>query len=222
MFLPLHDDAPMRRLRAPNITYGLIGLNVVMFLLTLGEPMVAALRYGTIPAVLFGEASLPSAHAVIPASATLVTTQFVHGSIWHLASNMLFLWVFGDNVEDAMGHVRFLAFYLLCGIVASLVHAILQPTSRQPLIGASGAISGVVAAYVMLYPRVHVFGLFLKGIPLAVRAMWAIGFWMVAQLAQALLGGDAGVAWFAHLGGILAGVLLVRPFIARDVKLFGG
>jgi membrane associated rhomboid family serine protease len=136
---------------------------------------------------------------------------FLHGSLLHLLGNMLFLWVFGDNVEDAMGHVRFLAFFLICGAVASLIHAVVDPESIRPLIGASGAVSGVVAAYLILYPRVKVWGLFLKGIPLKVPAYGAIGFWVALQVVSAFFGGDDAVGWFAHLGGFAAGAALVVP-----------
>jgi membrane associated rhomboid family serine protease len=150
----------------------------------------------------------------VPEWATLATSIVLHGSLLHLAGNMLFLWVFGDNVEDAMGHGRFLAFFLLCGAASGLAHAVASPDSTRPLIGASGAVAGVVAAYLILYPRVRLWALFLNGIPLKVPAYGAIGFWFALQLAAAFLSGDEGVGWFAHLGGFVAGAILT-PLMRR-------
>lgn len=225
MFIPLHDGVPMRHLEAPWVTRALIGLNVLAFLLTLslsaeGQDQVLA-GLGLIPAVLFGEAVLPEGIDLVPSPATLMTSLFLHAHLLHLGGNMLFLWVFGDNVEDALGHGRFLLFYLVCGVVASFAHALMNPGSPDPLIGASGAVSGVVAAYVILYPRVRLWGLFLKGIPLRVPASWAISFWILFQIAAAFLGGDAMVGWFAHLGGLVAGAILVPVMRRPGVMLFG-
>jgi membrane associated rhomboid family serine protease len=161
--------------------------------------------------VFLGTEGLPAGLPFVPPVLTLVTSVFLHGSLLHLLGNMLFLWVFGDNVEDAMGHGRFLAFFLLCGAAASFAHALVDPESIRPLIGASGAVSGVVAAYLILYPRVKVWGLFLKGIPLKVPAYGAIGFWIALQIIAAFFGGDEAVGWFAHLGGFAAGAALVFP-----------
>lgn len=227
MFLPLHDGVPLRFLKAPLATRTLLGACVVAYALTISgllplDPDWMAAGLGLIPAVLFGFESLPPGLPLVPEPMTLVTSVFLHGSLLHLAGNMLFLWVFGDNVEDAMGHGRFLAFFLLCGIAAGLAHALSDPASPRPLIGASGAISGVVAAYLILYPRVRVWGLFFKGIPLRMPAILAIGIWILFQIGAALLGGDDGVGWFAHLGGLVAGAVLIRfmrrrfdPMLAR-------
>ena len=217
MFLPLHDGVPLRHLRAPVATRILIGLCFVAYPLTfygpIGPDWVVA-GFGLIPAVLLGTEALPEGLPFVPAWMTPVTSIFLHGSLLHLLGNMLFLWVFGDNVEDAMGHGRFVAFFLLCGALAGLSHVFIDPESTRPLIGASGSVSGVVAAYLILYPRVRVWGLFLKGIPLRLPAYWAIGFWFVLQLAAAFLGGDDGVGWFAHLGGFVAGAILT-PVMRR-------
>lgn len=214
MFIPLHDGEPLRHVRHPVVTRALIGaftasyLVTALHLLPLGEQWLMA-GFGLIPAVLFGTEALPDGLPFVPEPLTLVTSLFLHASFLHLLGNMLFLWVFGDNVEDAMGPWRFLAFFLLCGIAAGLAHAFAWPESIQPLIGASGAVSGVIAAYLILYPRVRVWGLFLAGIPLRLRAIWAIGFWIAFQIASAFLGGDEAVGWFAHLGGFVAGAALV-------------
>ena len=155
MFLPLYDGVPLAYLKAPLVTRALIGACVVAYALTgfglLPIPEQAIMMgFGTIPVELFGTKVLPAALQFVPEPLTLVTSLFLHGSILRLLGNMLFLWVFGDNVGDGMGHKRFLAFYLLCGALASLAHAAMDPASTRPLIGASGAIAGVVAAYLIL------------------------------------------------------------------------
>jgi membrane associated rhomboid family serine protease len=216
MFIPLHDGLPLRRLRAPYVTYGLIGANVGLFamssVLTVAgvNEGVLAFGLGTVPGVIFGHEYLPEGYPFVPAPLTLVTSLFLHITWLHLLGNMLFLWVFGDNVEDELGHLRFLAFYLACGAAASLAHSLTDTGSVRPLIGASGAVSGVVAAYLVLHPRVWLWGLFLKGIPLRLPAIWALGFWIGMQVLAAFLGGDDSVGWWAHLGGLAAGFLLIR------------
>lgn len=219
MFLPLHDGVPLRYLKAPMATRALIGacvlgyLVVALGLLPLDQSWMVA-GFGMIPSVLFGTEALPDGLPFVPPPLTLLTSLFLHGSLLHLVGNMLFLWVFGDNVEDAMGHARFVAFFLLCGVAAGLTHAGFDPESRQPLIGASGAVAGVVAAYLLLYPRVKLWGLFLGGIPLRVPAIWAIGFWILLQVLAAWLSSDREIGWFAHLGGFVAGAVLV-PLMRR-------
>jgi membrane associated rhomboid family serine protease len=217
MFLPLYDGVPLVHLKAPLVTRALIGACVAAYVLTgfglLPVPEEAiAMGFGIIPAVLFGTKALPQSLHYVPEPLTLVTSIFMHGSVMHLAGNMLFLWVFGDNVEDGMGHRRFLAFFLVCGVAAGLTHALSEPHSTRPLIGASGAVAGVVAAYLILYPKVKVWCLFFGRIPLKVPAVFAIGSWILLQVAAAVLGADEGVGWFAHLGGLAAGAALT-PFL---------
>lgn len=219
MFLPLYDGVPLAYLKAPLVTRALIGACAAAWLLTgLGLLPVSETRIvaglGVIPAVLFGTAALPQGLPLVPEPITLVTSLFLHGSFLHLAGNMLFLWVFGDNVEDGMGHARFLVFFLLCGIAACLAHCLMNPLSTAPLIGASGAIAGVVAAYLILYPRVKVWALYFGRLPLQVPAMYAIGFWILLQVGSAFLSGDQDVGWFAHLGGLAAGAALT-PVLRR-------
>src|SRR4051794_5727161 len=188
--------------------------------LPIGEQWIVA-GLGLIPAVLFGTEALPDGLRLVPEPLTLETSIFLHGSLVHLLGNMLFLWVFGDNVEDAMGHRRFLLFFLLCGGFAGFAHAWSDPGSTRPLIGASGAVAGVVAAYLILYPRQKLWGL-VAGISVRIPAAWAIGLWIAVQLFSAFLGGDAEVGWFAHLGGLIAGAALTPllrkrydPILAR-------
>jgi len=218
MFLPLHDGVPLQHVKAPVTTRTVIAVCTVAYLATffgpIGPDWVVA-GFGLIPAVFFGTEALPDGLPFVPAWATLVTATVLHGSWLHLVGNMLFLWVFGDNVEDAMGHLRFLVFLVMCGALASLAHAFADPESTRPLIGASGAVSGVVAAYLLLYPRVRMWALFLHGLPLRVPAYGAIGFWFVLQVGAAFLSGDEDIGWFAHLGGFLAGAALTRPLRRR-------
>ncbi|UCE88635.1 MAG: rhomboid family intramembrane serine protease, partial [Pseudomonadota bacterium] len=156
--IPLHDDNPTEL--APIVTVALIGLCVLAFLwqLSLGEQggVVAVYAFGLIPAVFFGSEQLPAEVAVVAPTVTVFTSMFLHGGWMHLIGNMLYLWIFGNNVEDCMGHGRFIVFYLLCGIGAAMAQALPNPESVVPMIGASGAISGVLGAYLMLYPRAHV------------------------------------------------------------------
>jgi membrane associated rhomboid family serine protease len=215
MFLPLHDGVPLQHMKTPFATRFLIAICILAYLFTLFGPLGADAMVGglgLIPSVLFGTEVLPEGFPFVPVELTLATNVFLHMSLFHLIGNMLFLWVFGDNVEDAMGHLRFVLFFLLCGAAASLAHAFVTPDPHRPLIGASGGVSGVVAAYLILYPRVRIWGLFLKGIPLRLPAYWAIGFWFAFQFLSAFFGGDDGVGWFAHLGGFVAGAILI-PFM---------
>jgi rhomboid family protein len=226
MFVPLVDNNPMRYLPFPCMTSTLVILNVVVYALQVsglfgGGLNEAVYEFGLVPAVLNDYASLPDEYRVIPEGLTLLTYQFVHGSFLHLLSNMLFLWVFGDNVEDAMGRLRFVTFYLLCGVAAGLAHDFAQPESEAPLVGASGAVSGVIAAYLMLHPHVKVWVLVLWRVPLRLPAMWVLGFWIVLQVFSVLTA-DAtdNVAWWAHIGGLAAGAVLVVFLRRPGVPLF--
>ena len=183
------------------------------------------LALGVTPATLLGDARLPPELYLVPPVATVFSSMFLHGGFMHLAGNMLYLWIFGNNVEDSMGHVRFVIFYLLCGVAAALAQAWPNPDSTIPMIGASGAISGVLGAYLLLFPRARVLVL----IPLGafsrivyVPAMFVLGFWFVLQLISTALteGGQGGVAWGAHIGGFVAGMVLIPLFKHRHVRLF--
>jgi len=225
VFLPLKDSVPLRRTRAPYVTRAIFALNVLVFVL-FQTPLVFNLEpgfsmgLGLVPAVFTLHAYLDGLPHV-PTLLTPVTSLFLHGSWLHLIPNMLFLWIFADNVEDAMGHLRFVVFYLLCGAISGVVYAFSAPNSEAPLIGASGAVSAIIGAYLMLHPRVHVFGLMFNVLPLTLRAQWALGAWILLQVANAFVGSDASVAWTAHIGGLAAGALLILPFKAPEVPLFG-
>ncbi len=225
MFIPLHDTNSLKHIRVQYVTISLIVVNVVTWLFTgLAAPetvtQAATVGLGYIPAVAFDYAYLPPDMALVPDAATYLTYAFLHGDFWHLASNMLFLWVFGDNVEDALGHVRYLIFYLLCAAGGAFFHGALMPESQAPLIGASGAISGVVAAYVILHPRVRVWVLVLFRFPLPLPAFIPLLIWVGQQFLMLVIDPDSGVSWGAHVGGIITGAVLVLLMKRRDVPLF--
>lgn len=225
MFVPLLDDAPVRHIKRPWVTYGFIAACSLIYLvfqsgLVFEARPGAAVSFGLIPSVLFQEAVLPDGYAYLPAWTTLVTHMFLHGGLLHLVGNMMFLRAFGDNVEDDLGHVRYVAFLLLCGVGAGLAHAMGAEHADAPLVGASGAVAGVVAAYVMLHPQVKVWVLVFYRLPLRLRAFWIIGAWVVFQLGNALISGEQQVAWWAHVGGFLTGAVLVIGLKRPDVRLF--
>jgi rhomboid family protein len=224
--IPLRDINPTERLAI--VTIVLIVLNTVVFAyeLTLGSVSsdVFVESFAIVPARLFSRG--PAAGAV-PAIATLFTSMFLHGGFLHLAGNMLYLWIFGNNVEDSMGRGRFLLFYTLCGCIAAYAHAFANRDSMTPMIGASGAVSGVLGAYLLLYPRARVMTLVFFGFivrTVQIPAMVVLGFWFVLQFLNALLssGAAGGVAWYAHVAGFIAGLLLVGLFKRKDVSFGGG
>jgi membrane associated rhomboid family serine protease len=214
--IPLYDENPTER--KPALTLGLIVACTAVFLwqVSLGERegLRVVYAFGLIPAVLLGEASLPPGGALVPPPATLVTSMFLHGDWMHLIGNMLYLWIFGNNIEDHLGRPRFALFYLACGLAAAFAQILPDPGSRIPMIGASGAISGVLGAYLLLHPGARVMvlvplGWFLTLVRLP--AFLVLGFWFVFQLISAALApaGGGGVAWWAHVGGFAAGMALL-------------
>jgi membrane associated rhomboid family serine protease len=226
MFLPLHDRNPMRHLPFAYVTYALIGLNILVFLVQASLPPsgfdAATINFGMIPIVV--RDLYPQPVPWLPDWATLVTYAFLHADWLHLLTNMLFLWVFGDNIEDAFGHAKFLVFYLLCAVAAALAHLLFNFNDNGPLVGASGAVAGVMGAYILLYPHARVFVLarIVWLIPLPVPAFWMLGFWIATQLFYVVVGSEEPVAWWAHLGGFAAGLVLAPLFRHRVVPLFGG
>ena len=221
--LPLYDDNPIRR--PPVVTWTLIGMCVGAYLWELGQDQEAVdFQYGMIPAVLFGNALLPLHLAAIPPWATIFTSMFLHGGLLHLGGNMLFLWIFGNNIEDVLGGARYLLLYLVSGVAAALTQALPDTASEIPMIGASGAIAGVLGAYLMLYPRanVHVFVwiiIFFRIINLPAWLM--LGLWFLMQLVSGLAAGaqSPGVAFWAHVGGFVTGMALIALLRPRDVQL---
>lgn len=227
--IPLHDDNPTEI--TPFVTIAFIIACALVFFYQASLPNdqgeAFVFHYGAIPAVVFGQpAAIPPEAAGLPAFVSLLTSMFLHGGWMHLIGNMLYLWIFGNNIEDAMGHVKFVIFYITCGVLAALSHAITAPSSTVPMVGASGAISGVLGAYLLLFPRAQVLVLIPLGMftrMMYVPAGFALGFWFVLQL---LSGGmslgreGAGVAFFAHIGGFLAGMALIGLFKRPDVRFF--
>jgi len=220
MVFPLYDDNPLKWPVPPLATWGLIALNILIFLIQVSldgpdeRAMVAS--FGATPAALVRD--IPATGAV-PPELTLVTSMFLHGGWDHLLGNMIYLWVFGDDIEEALGWLRFLVFYFLSGILAALGFAALDIHSTTPMIGASGAISGVLAAYLMLRPCAKVSVFVLRAV-VRVRAYWVIGGWILLQLFYFGSQAKDGVAYGAHLGGLLAGAALFWLIRPRTVELF--
>ena len=225
MFVPLYDVNALKHIRVQYVTISLIVINVAVWLVT-GLAATdefsgrASMGLGYIPALLFDNRVLDPSLYLIPEDYTYITYAFLHGDIWHLATNMLFLWVFGDNVEDAMGHVKFLIFYLLAAAAAAWFHGFLDPQSTGPLIGASGAISAVVASYFILHPKVRIWVLILWRIPLPLPAFIPLIVWILQQFYMLVVDREGNVSWAAHAGGIVAGLALT-PLLKRwAVPLF--
>lgn len=224
MFIPLHDANSLTHIKRQYVTLTIISINVLVWLMTsLGGTDFAqatALGLGYIPSVAYDLAVLPPELEVVPTSFTYVTYSFLHADALHLGGNMLFLWVFGDNIEDALGHFRFLIFYLACAIAGAAFHGMVVPDSQAPLIGASGAVAGIVAAYLVLHPRVKVWVLAFARIPLRVPAFFVLALWILYQFVMFALDRENQVSWAAHIGGILAGAALVVLMRRRGVPLF--
>ncbi len=224
MFIPLHDKNPHILIVRPWVTWGLIlaCAAIFAFQFSLGprEQLRLVLGLGLIPATLVGDIPLPSELRMVPPVVTLVTSIFLHGGLLHLAGNMLFLAVFGDTIEDAMGHRRFVAFFLVGGVAAGLVQALVDPSSRNPIIGASGAIAAVLGAYLVLHPRAKILVPILI-FPIYLPAMVPLLFWIAFQVFTAMSGGGGGVAWWAHIGGFVAGAILIVPLRHNSIPLLG-
>ncbi|MBZ9937331.1 rhomboid family intramembrane serine protease [Mesorhizobium sp. BR1-1-16] len=228
MFVPLHDQNPLRYIKFPWATRGIVVLNVLVFMFyqrggNADAEAASVMAFGLIPSTLMGIHVRTPGIFHAPEWMTFITSSFLHGDIWHLAGNMLFLWVFGDNVEDAMGHWRFILFYFLCAIGGGLAHVAVAPGSDMALIGASGSVAGVIAAYFLLHPRVKIWILLLFRIPLRLRTVWVLGFWILLQLYNFLFGPPGEISWAAHLGGLTTGAVLILmmrrhgvPLLARE------
>lgn len=220
MVMPLYDVDPLEGKTMPYITYGLIATNFAVAVAVFGLPPESyrALRhvYGLIPAV---ETRAMPGSGWLPRDLALFSSLFLHLGWGHLVGNMFFLWIFGDNIEDAMGHLRFLAFYLLCGVAGAAAFIISAPHLTVPLVGASGAIAGVMAAYLMIRPcaKVEVWAFVM---PFPVPAFLVIGLWMATQIFHVETHSADGVAYWDHLGGAMAGALLILVMRPPHVELF--
>ncbi|MEQ1953672.1 rhomboid family intramembrane serine protease [Mesorhizobium sp. CN2-181] len=224
MFIPLHDANGLEHIKLQYVTFGLIASNIVIFIFTgLGSEQFAVATtygFGYIPSVAFDLVNLPPEWYFVPEDFTYLTYAFMHADVFHLGGNMLFLWVFGDNIEDALGHFRYLVFYLLCAIGGALFHGLIDPSSQMPLIGASGAVAGVVAAYLMLHPRVKIWILAFGRIPLRIPAWIALTLWVGFQFVMFAGAGEEQISWACHIGGIITGAILVLLLKRREVPLF--
>jgi membrane associated rhomboid family serine protease len=224
--IPFSDQPGVRRHSFPFIMISLVLLNVLVFVveLGLGDALPRFVQaYGVVPYEITTGRDIPPA-GPSPIYLTLITSMFLHGGFLHIAGNMLFLWVFGDNVEDAFGHLGFLVFYFVCGILAGLSQVLVDTTSREPGIGASGAIAGVLAAYILLFPRASVRTLLILGPFITITRLSAlilIGIWIIFQFVSGLLSlgltasQSGGIAYWAHIGGFVAGLMLTLLFKPR-------
>jgi membrane associated rhomboid family serine protease len=219
MVMPLYDDNPFRLPHRPVTTWSLILANVLVFLAEIGaagEPQAMVYQFGLTPAALNGDVRIPGG---LPPSLSLLSYMFLHADVVHLLGNMIFLWVFGDNVEEAMGRLRFLIFYLLCGILGGLAFFATDVHSQTPLIGASGAIAGVVVAYAMLRPCAKITAL-VFAIPMRISAYWVIGFFVFMQFINLGSASASEVAYWCHVGGMAAGGVLFPLMRQPGVVLF--
>ncbi|MBW4619348.1 MAG: rhomboid family intramembrane serine protease [Cyanosarcina radialis HA8281-LM2] len=220
--VPLHDDNPTRI--TPFVTYGLIGINIVIFLhqLSLSAPQLQSFvqTYAIVPDRLTSSLQSGNFGQIWPQALTLITSQFLHGGFLHLGGNMLFLWVFGNNIEDRLGHLKFIIFYLACGVLAGLAQWSVSMQSGVPSLGASGAIAGVLGAYILRFPKARILtlvpiGFFLT--TLRIPAVFFLGFWFVQQAFYGIASlqvrsnvgmEGGGIAYWAHAGGFVFGAIL--------------
>ena len=216
MFFPLYDDNPTSI--RPYVTQFIVVACTIVFVFQFlaGMPGQIFLDFGFIPDRFFSNSFF---------DLTIISSMFLHGGIAHIVGNMVYLWIFGDNVEDSMGTVKFIIFYLLCGTIAALCQGLVDPTSQIPMVGASGAIAGVLGAYLMLFPKANVKCLVFIIIiiqMIRVPAFLVLGFWLVLQFFSipGSIDMDGGTAYFAHIGGFLAGMILIPFFKNKNVKLF--
>jgi membrane associated rhomboid family serine protease len=223
--IPLRDTIPSKSV--PIVNYMLVVVNGMVFLyeLTLGTDLPYFInRYGIVPARFFNP-QLFSADLLGAAVLPLITFMFLHGGWFHFIGNMLYLWIFGDNVEDRLGHFRYLLFYGLCGLASGLVQLFMYPSSQLPIVGASGAIAGVMGGYLLLYPFARVVTLFFFFFfvqIVEIPALFFLGFWFAFQFfsgSLSLTGEGAGVAWWAHIGGFLCGALLIFPLLKQRKQI---
>lgn len=215
--IPLKDDNPTRGI--PYVTIGLITANTAVFVFQaiLGPKTgeIFILKTAAIPYEIMSLKDV-SPSGFLPPPFTLLTSMFVHGGFFHVFWNMLFLWIFGDNIEDRLGKIKFIIFYLLTGIAASMTHVALNPDSAIPLIGASGAIAGILGAYIVLYPRAKILTLlffFFFVQVVKIPAIIFLGIWFLTQILN--IGAGGGIAWYAHIGGFATGVVLIFLFAGK-------
>ena len=216
--IPLKDDNPTSG--KPIVTYFIIGLCILIFLIQLSSQSYKTgqlfYSYGLIPSALMNNSQLPMDLYVIPSWITIFTSMFMHGGFMHLIGNMLYMWIFADNIEDNLGPTKFLVFYLLSGIGAAMTQVFMDTYSQVPMVGASGAIGGILGAYLINYPNARVlvlipFGFFSQLIK--IKALYVLGFWFILQF----ISSGGGVAYAAHIGGFISGVILIL-FFNKNIK----
>ena len=221
MVIPIYDNDPLEKSHRAYVTFVLIALNIAIYAVQAAASDVTAtailLNFALFPVAVMGDAVTGG---FMPPSFSLVTYMFLHGGWMHVLLNMLFLWVFADNIEDALGHGRFLVFYLLCGIAGGAAHMLAAPASNVPLVGASGAIAGVIAAYLMIRPCAKITVLLFGLIPVRLASYWVLGFWILTQIWHVFSLDKSDTAWWAHVGGLLAGAILVTIMRPAGVLLF--
>jgi len=221
MVIPIYDNDPLDRNPWAVVTWTLIIINIVVFVIELNvsenTDMAMVRDLALIPAAIAGKVTLGGS---LPPILAVFTYMFLHGGWMHIIGNMLFLWVLGDNIEDAFGSVRFFFFFLLCGAAGGVAHLLANPDSVVPLVGASGAVAGVVAAYLMLRPCAKITILLFGFIPIAIGSAWVLGFWSVVQFLNVFTAAGGDTAWWAHVGGLAAGAGLTLLFRRPDTVLF--
>ena len=216
--IPLKDDNPTSG--RPIATYFLISLCVLVFLIQLGSQSYKTgelfYSYGLIPSVLMGHNQLPMDVYAVPAFATIFTSMFMHGGFMHIIGNMLYMWIFADNIEDSLGPKKFIIFYLLSGIGAASAQILMDTHSQVPMVGASGAIGGVLGAYLINHPNARVLVLipYIIITIIKIRALYVLGFWFILQF----ISSGGGVAYAAHIGGFVSGMILILFFNKRIKK----
>jgi membrane associated rhomboid family serine protease len=219
--IPIYDNDPLEKSHRAYVTFTLIALNIAIYAVqdaaSDNTSTQLLLNFALFPVALSGDAVTGG---FMPPSFSLVTYMFLHGSWMHVLLNMLFLWVFADNIEDALGRGRFLAFYLLCGIAGGAAHALAAPQSNVPLVGASGAIAGVIAAYLMIRPCAKITVLIFGFIPIKLASYWVLGFWILTQVWHVFSLDKSDTAWWAHVGGLVAGAVLITVIRPAGVLLF--
>lgn len=223
MFVPIKDNTPLQVIRFQYVTGAIIAANVLVFLFTFAvqpeEAMLAWITgFGVVPTELLDVTRHPNpALNPVIEPVTMFTYMFMHAGWLHFLGNMAFLWVFADNVEDAFGHIGFALYYVLCGLAAAGLHVLMTPGSHEPLVGASGAVSGVLAAYLLLFPRARVWILLFMKFPMPVPAYLVLGAWIAIQFVSLFLADPDGVAvaWWAHIGGFAAGLVLTLLLRSR-------
>jgi membrane associated rhomboid family serine protease len=241
LFIPVWDKNPLKTVRFQYATLALISINILIHIVFRSGwlPQFDLSDFDLVPWAVVPERIMTSAVFApswdwgqlfyqLPSGRTLITYQFLHNDAWHLITNMIFLWVFGDNVEDAMGHVKYVLFFLLCGVFGALAQCFAMPHGDSLLIGASGSVSGIIAAYLMLYPFAPIWVLIpfkipiLLPIPVRLNALFILGAWILIQIGYLLSGYASDVSWWTHIGGFIAGALLVLVMRRPGVLLFKG